>query len=578
MSTYSFIDSTTRTSSTYLPAEAMSLNGSYIENLVTGYRTLYTKGREMLSPSMDTFEVGIRDGGFYKNRKYPARVITIGYQLICASDSAFRTAYNTLNKVLNVENAQLIFADETDKYFIGTPSVLGDVEPGRNAVTGEFEILCTDPFKYSTTEYTATPTEDSGATFSISYDGTYPTYPVLETEFYKSTTKDDDHGECGFVAFANDRGKALQIGYVNEPDKIAYEVQQLVDATTTTWKASKTLINEPFNNLTSWSSNDGFVASSLSVITGSAKADYLSTGSTIKSAMANSYGATTNAQWHGPTIKRTAGSDGGSPAVSGAVDYRFHALFRMCANKTANTAKAEKGILQIFLLDNTNAFTTGISMWKNAGGTKGTIKIYLKGGNADTNVIKSWENVDFSYYNERFGWTDPNSTKKPPCNIDITKQGDKFTYDIGGLTFSFTSSALANKVTDKVSIFFGQWADVPAISYMGVYSCQFISDSVTKTKTTETWQQLTEYLEVHNTFTTNDLLIVDCSDGTIRVKNSQNDEDQDGGLRPELGALGNDWESFTLVPGTNKITTAYSDWVTNTYKPSFKLKYRKRYL
>ena len=578
MSIYTFVDTTPGTSIPALPAEAMALNGSYIENLVTGYRTLYVKGREMLSPSIDTFEVGIRDGGFAKNRKYPARVITIGYQLISASDSAFRDAYNKLNEVLNVENAQLIFADETDKFFIGTPSAMGEVEPGTNAVTGEYEIICLDPFKYSVTEYTVTPTEDSGATFVVDYDGTYPSYPVLETEFYQSSTVDDDNGECGFVAFANDRGKALQFGHIDEPDQIAYEVQELVDSTVETWTASKTLVNEPFNALTNWSVNDGFVSSSLSVITGSAKSGLLSPASTNTCAMVNSYGSTGNAQWHGPSIMRTVGSDGGTPAVSGAVDFRFHAMFRMCANKDADTAKKEKGCFQLFLLDSTGAFVTGVSIWKNAGGTKGTVRIYVKGGQADTNVVKTWENIDFTYYNARWGWKNSTVNPTPPCNIDITKNGKKFTYDIGGLTFSFTSATLASKVTRKVSMFFGQWGDTPAISYMGVYSCKFISDSVTKTKTTETWQELTAYLEVENTFTTNDLLVCDCADGTIRLKNSLKDEEQDGGLRPDLGALGNDWESFTLVPGENRITTIYSDWVPNAYKPNFTLKYRKRYL
>ena len=47
---------------------------------------------------------------------------------------------------------------------------------------------------------------------------------------------------------------------------------------------------------------------------------------------------------------------------------------------------------------------------------------------------------------------------------------------------------------------------------------------------------------------------------------------------PELGAPGNDWETFCLKPGVNQIGTAYSDWVLEAYKPTFKMRYREVFL
>lgn len=71
-----------------------------------------------------------------------------------------------------------------------------------------------------------------------------------------------------------------------------------------------------------------------------------------------------------------------------------------------------------------------------------------------------------------------------------------------------------------------------------------------------------------NTFTTNDVLAIDCKDASI-VKN--------GIPSPAYGALTNDWEEFTLNYGGNRIYTDYSDWVTDEHKPTFKLKYREVY-
>ena len=146
---YNFVDTVGKQTSYILPSEALMINGEYIENLIDGYRTLSVSGREALSPEIDTFSVGIRNGSTFKSKKYPARTITVYFQLVANTPEQFREYFNTLAGILDVENAELIFRDEEDKYFIGTPSFIDKVESGRNAVTGSFEILCTDPFKYS---------------------------------------------------------------------------------------------------------------------------------------------------------------------------------------------------------------------------------------------------------------------------------------------------------------------------------------------------------------------------------------------------------------------------------------------
>lgn len=239
---YEFRDTTTSVSEgVILPSEALMINGEYIENLIPGYRTLSVSGREALSPEIETYETGIRDGSTLLNKRFPARIITIQYQLIAESNEAFREAYNQLGGILNVENAELIFNDELDKFFVGTPSYIEPVTPGKNAVTGSFEILCVDPFKYSVVEYEATPTLEDG-TILIDYNGTYKSYPTLEAEFYNEDESVADitgDGDCGYVAFFNEEEKIIQLGDPEETDTEKYP-------------KSQTLVNQKFNYETAW--------------------------------------------------------------------------------------------------------------------------------------------------------------------------------------------------------------------------------------------------------------------------------------------------------------------------------------
>lgn len=248
---YEFID-VTEIQETALPSEAMQINGEYIENMIAGYRTLHVKGREALSSEIDSYETGVRDGSKLRSKRYPARVITVTYQLIADSNEAFREAYNKLGRILDVTDARLIFNDEPDKYFTGTPSGLGEVEAGRNAVTSEIEITCFDPFKYSVVEYEATPALDESSIL-IEYNGTYKAHPILEAHFYEETDEDGltGNGDCGYVAFFTEDEKIIQLGNPDEADGADL------------YPKSQTLINQTFQQTTSttagWTANSGHV-------------------------------------------------------------------------------------------------------------------------------------------------------------------------------------------------------------------------------------------------------------------------------------------------------------------------------
>ncbi len=265
---YQFIDVNEVSESAMLPSEALSINGEYLENLIPGYRTLAVTGREALSAELDYYEMTARDGAKNKSKRYPPRTIVVKYQLLAKDASEFREAFNRLGGILSVNDATLIFRDEPDKFFVGTVTEIGDVEGGRNSVTGEFEIFCADPFKYSVIEYEAAVDEVNHTIF-VDYGGTYKSFPKLCADFYKTSDNESEissNGECGFIAFFNEKEKIIQLG---NPDEL--------DATTTP-QSSTTLVNSVFNQAGSfgetaksqWKQNSGITTGSDVVQNGTA--------------------------------------------------------------------------------------------------------------------------------------------------------------------------------------------------------------------------------------------------------------------------------------------------------------------
>lgn len=231
---YDFVDTTESALGNSLSSEAVSINGEYIEDRIDGYRTLYTYGRESLEKEFESYDDTAVNGSLTKFTRFPARTITIGFQLISDSPESFRESFNTLNGILNVEDAEIIFSDEQDKFFTGSPVMNADIEPGKMAVKGEFQIYCEDPFKYSVDiqQPQAVFEEDSDTglsqTFLINYEGTVPAYPRYVAKFYNPDGETDEDnaeavqttmindlgsvGACKYVAFMDDERHVLQFG------------------------------------------------------------------------------------------------------------------------------------------------------------------------------------------------------------------------------------------------------------------------------------------------------------------------------------------------------------------------------
>lgn len=162
-----------------------------------------------------------------------------------AVDEAKKLAEMNATQKAEYERDQL--QKELDGY-TGTPSAIGDVPPGKNAVTGEIEFLCVDPFKYSVIEYEAEANLDESSVL-IDYNGTYKSYLVLEADFFDESEVSADGesavaltgaGDCGYVAFFTEDEKIIQLGDPDEVDGV------------TAYAKAQTLVNQPFNTATAW--------------------------------------------------------------------------------------------------------------------------------------------------------------------------------------------------------------------------------------------------------------------------------------------------------------------------------------
>ncbi|MGN0422870.1 MAG: distal tail protein Dit [Lachnospiraceae bacterium] len=214
---YDFIDTTQAQASagSSLPAEAMSYNGVYLENEIAGYRTLSVSGRELMGSEVkDETKDGI-DGSKYISKRYPARTITVKYMLSVSSDSEFRNAFNKMNQLLSAEQVKIIFNDEPDKYFIGTKVGNTEVDSGRNTVTGEIEIYCTDPRKYSLSqkEFIASVNSDGVLEAIVQNKGTVPVSVDYEIV---------NNAETGYIGIVSDNG-VMQYGKIDEADGENYQ-------------------------------------------------------------------------------------------------------------------------------------------------------------------------------------------------------------------------------------------------------------------------------------------------------------------------------------------------------------------
>lgn len=463
----------------------------------------------------DTQSVGRSDGLQLIKSRYNAKSIVVDFVIISDNFNAERRALAHL--LASDTLAPLIFSDEPDKYWNaivdGASDLSEDFRYGRGSIT----FLVSDGVAHSIIERVHLPELDNGTTFGVNYAGTYKSYPVLQ-----ATMK----GDNGFVAFINQRGKTLQFGNPSETDSADV-------------KKSETVINDVFNSA---SVLDGYSKNNTRVVTNGKGEAHEQVGSMYineNRLKPYTYGTGTYTGYHGPSISKAipADSKGNAGAVNGELQWKMQFSTTGNGNNTMN-------LTEIVLLDKSSGTSkniAGMAFYKHRLESKrGVCHLHV-----NDKIVGTIElNLD----------TDNPLTGSKAGQCSIKKFGSKVTFTIQGKAYPYTVPAVANMQMAVASVYFAAYKGYSNMTHNTVSNLKFIDHYV------ENWQ------DVPNKFSKGDVLLVDCNTGTTYLNGIQ----EDG-----LGALGNDWEDFYLLPGVNQINCVRSDWAT---QPDCTLKYREVYL
>ena len=243
-----------------------------------------------------------------------------------------------------------------------------------------------------------------------------------------------------------------------------------------------------------------------------------------------------NNAYYGPSLTRTIDN-------TGYTDFTVDFHTKFCIGAGPNDVQ-QCGLIFVGVLTGTvsggqltNRKILGAGIIrKHQPGKTGTLDMMANGS-----YVQSGVKVDLSYYNKYFG-----NTKKggatPNRHIIIQKSGKDMIFTMGGLKYTKKNVVPADAKAYQVVVSAMGYSGKPRIDWMGFYNVNFTPDKV-------------DNVEKTIPFTTGDLLVADTATGDIFLN---------GVKRPDLGALGNDWEKMCLTPGMNQISTAFSDWCTDT--------------
>lgn len=146
--------------------------------------------------------------------------------------------------------------------------------------------------------------------------------------------------------------------------------------------------------------------------------------------------------------------------------------------------------------------------------------------------------------------------------VTIEKIANKYTFTIGGKKYQYTNDN--NLIATEVSFSFFKVTTQPELERNSVVTMKFLKHADNYIDGSTPVPLSSAYIP--NKFTAGDEVEIDCESGTILVN---------GAPEYGYGALGNDWESFALKPGTNEIQCVWDQNASTA--PSFDMYYREVY-
>ena len=239
----------------------------------------------------------------------------------------------------------------------------------------------------------------------------------------------------------------------------------------------------------------------------------------------------TGTGWHGPALSKII--TGETPPISKNFNFTWKEKF--------SGTKSQFGSCSIILWNNNSGTRTlvgAVLISKQTKDTKCKVSLYCGSTTASTT---------YSIACSKIG------------SCSMKKQDNNITFSVGGKTKAYTNDSIADLVANEIVFHFGRKSSQTVLGSNYIYNCKlqrFEFDS---------------YEDVENVFSPGDTLIINCKNAEVTLDDGGGEVNAQG-----IGALGNDWETFALVPGANTIELDYSDFTTTA--PVATMKYRKAYL
>lgn len=501
----------------YRPQSAFSVNGIWFEDEIQGYHTLNTKNRYLLEKQLTLRESSKTDGAVLTRSRFPYREIEVEYMIEGADWDAFQTSYAKLMRYLDTENAVIIFNGEPDKYVIGSFVAPQAVDESQATRSGTYKIVCADPFKYSVNEYAQAAVSNE---WSITYDGTYPSHPRIVFDFPVTRDANGNNtatSECGYVGLSTQTGAMLQFGDPKETD----------------WGSITEPATKPIDK--AFSTQDWTLNNAKTLGANYVEAGTMGVNATDKFVYPSGYGSGT--AFHGPSISKTF-----TNSTHKNWQFTWKQLFNFASGQKAKQF---------------GCFTALV--FNNQGGTR-----TLLGAIGLEKVDKNDKTRVYFYGNDNYTAKNAKKPLKIACNdvrtCSIKKQGKTLTFNIAGKSDTLElSDTISNKYANEVVFFFGQQKTNTALATNRLYNCTMELFSYTYKG------------DIQNAFLPGQILTVDTAKAEVFLDSGDSTTPAN-----ELGALGNDWEDFALMPGANLIGAEYSTFTTTP--PTATMYYRKVYL
>ena len=564
---------------------SVTIDGLRLESEIPGFRVISATGRDSMQQNIEEIESKIVDGAFYRSKKLPVREINVEFVLIRENVEDLHIAYDKLKGILySHENAEFVFNDEPNLYYIGTVSSLTSEQiVWNNDSQGTFTIHCSTPFKYGKDLIEIDTDSADHTQFTIQYDGTYKSYPILETSF---------SNDCGYVGFTDGHG-ALQFGNPDEANEGYVQTDQTVnilqyskgtslDATTFTNNSSfakNSAVVIPLGVVQNGSLNTASITKN-NVTTYDSKGNKAYTKNYSESVVKlNNLGhGTSSAIWCGSGFKKNFNTVGGTNTAAD-----FFVVFQIAmdalkagVNQTTSTETDPRqvGMMQFVVSDSGGRPLLGMVFLKNNQSTSCEVRLYAGDKELLTDRVDGEKNKNLNVYanskqNKYLFWDHGEfSMSRIGDKVDFYVEHKHHTFSIKSTpalrqAFNTQDPDPANhRVAMSINGFIGRLdttgvsGNTYGASYNPLREMYFRGFAALK-------YNATEWKDIANVFMNHDVLEVNTNDGTIKLN---------GIIRDDLGAIGNEWDEFCLRPGPNIIKIAKSGWAT---LPNCVLKYRK---